>query len=165
MKAFVLRMFFSVSVVLLSQLPAVYGADAAAKDQNKYPVGTVFGKDGKPVSGQVPSPAQDLIAPKAAPSSPFPRTEPANATVNPQPAVNVPLPREVLPTRGPNGHHVCEHPYHCKATGFGFMAFTCEAPPPYLVWKDCEEVQQFCRDETSRPEPFEPQLYRQHCFA
>ncbi len=154
----------TVGLVFLScSLPAA--AAETSKDETRYPVGTVTGKDGKPVTGGQPgAPAPDLI-PSKIPVVKLSNTGPANATVNPQPAVNVPLPRQVLPHVAQNGHHVCDHPYHCKATGFGYMAFTCEAPPPGLAWNDCEEVQQFCRDETARPEPYEPQLYRQHCFA
>ena len=120
-----------------------------------------YDKYGKPLPGTT-SPLQDLTEAKNKTIQPVQVEAPVVTEALPDP-VAVELPEQVVPHRGQSGHYECDFPYGCKATGPGFAGFTCQLNSG--VWRDCQVVQQFCYDESRREEPFEPQLYRQHCFA
>lgn len=121
MKAAVKFAVLAMVMVLTVSVGTGFSADPAAS-KNKYPVGTVLGKDGKPVTAQPPAVA-DLMAPKpprelagtgVTPVAEANRIGPTSVTVDPLPCQDFQYSGDVILPAHRGDDYLCPPGYECK---------------------------------------------------
>ncbi len=117
MKRLLQAVCVSVSAFMLFSAPLAYSAETAAKDKAKYPVGTVFGKDGKPLP---PAGVMEPLGPKPLTATgpalvaEGNRIDPGSVTVNPLPCRDLEYSGDVILPVNRGDDYECPAGYECK---------------------------------------------------